>query len=279
VKAASKARHLLSDLRRRTRNAALRRRIPKLAKDDGVADVRGVPLVLPDATTSRIAKKIIAHGYTEPEFTDVVERVLGHDQVVADIGASIGYFTCLMSRAVGPGGSVLAFEPWPKALRYLEHNVQINGFNQVQIIPAAAFDEAGPAHLGPPRYRLTMGTERPADAIEVRVERFDDFPEVRTVSRLDAIKIDIEGAELRALRGMTSTIERWQPLLLMEVHPSFLQLYGDSLDRLYGFLDEVGYAYHAVEGRNSGEDGFHIAAAPIDRLNRLGLPAFGGRAA
>ncbi len=58
------------------------------------------------------------------------------------------------------------------------------------------------------------------------------------------------------------------------MHPTFLQLYDDSLEDLYRFLGDVGYAHHAVEGRNSGEDSFHIAAAPRDRLKRHGLAVF-----
>jgi hypothetical protein len=83
--------------------------------------------------------------------------------------------------------------------------------------------------------------------------------------------MDIEGAELRALRGMTATLARWKPLLLMEVHPTFLQVYDDSLDALYSFLGDLDYAYAPVEGPTSGDDGFHIAAAPVQRLYSHGL--------
>lgn len=271
----SKTRRVVGKVRRSARGAIVRARTPTLESTDGIAVVRGFPLVMPDAETSPVARRIISLGYTEPKFTAMVERVLSPGQVVVDVGASIGYFTCLMSRIVGSGGRVLAFEPWPKALRYLEHNIRVNGFEYVTVVPAAAFDEAGQAHLGPPRYRLTMGTDRPDDAVDIRVNRFDDFPEVRSLPKLDAIKIDIEGAELRALRGMTATLERWQPMLLMEVHPTFMQVYDDSLDALYQFLADAGYSYAPVEGPTSGDDGFHIAAAPIARLHSYGLVAVG----
>jgi len=267
----SKTRRTLGKARRTAKGTLVRRRTPRLEATDGVAVVRGFPLVLPDAETSPVAKRIISLGYTEPKFTAMVERVLLPGQIVADVGASIGYFTCLMGKAVGERGRVIAFEPWPKALRYLRHNVEVNHLDRVTIVPAAAFDESGQAHLGPPRYRLTMGTKRPADAVDIRAERFDDFAEIRTLTKLDAIKMDIEGAELRALRGMTATLNRFQPMLLMEVHPNFLQVYDDSLDDLYRFLGDLDYAWAPVEGPLSGDDGFHIAAAPVTRLYSHGL--------
>src|SRR4029078_3241022 len=95
--------------------------------------------------------------------------------------------------------------------------------------------------------------------------------ESREVRRLDAIKMDIEGAELRALRGMTATLARWKPLLLMEVHPTFLQVYDASLEALSSCLGDLDYAYAPVEGPLSGHDGFHIAAAPVQRLCSHGL--------
>jgi FkbM family methyltransferase len=267
----SKTRRVVGKARRSANVAVLRRRTPKLDGSDGIAIVRGFPLVVPDADTSALSKRIITLGYTEPKFTAMVERVLAPGQVVADVGASMGYFTCLMAKSVGSTGRVIAFEPWPGALRYLRHNIEINHLERVTVVPAAAFDQNGHAHLGPPGYRLTMGSGRPVDAVDVRVERFDDFAEIRELRKLDAIKMDIEGAELRALRGMTATLARWKPLLLLEVHPTFLQKYDDSLDALYSFLGDLDYAYAPVEGPTSGDDGFHIAAAPVQRLYSHGL--------
>lgn len=267
----SKARRVVGKTRRSANVAVLRRRTPKVEATDGIAVVRGFPLVLPDAETSALTKRIITLGYTEPKFTAMVERVLGPGQVVADVGASVGYFTCLMARSVGPTGRVIAFEPWPRILRYLRHNLEVNHLERVTVVPAAAFDQSGHAHLGPPHYRLTMGSDKPAGSVDVRVERFDDFAEIRELTRLDAIKMDIEGAELRALRGMTATLQRFEPMLLIEVHPMFLNVYDDTLADFYRFLADLDYAYAPVEGPTSGDDGFHIAAAPVQRLYSHGL--------
>jgi FkbM family methyltransferase len=201
----------------------------------------------------------------------MLERVVTPGQVVIDVGAGVGYYTCLMTRAVGERGRVIAFEPWPTAVRYLRHNVELNALQRVTIVPAAAFDRSGQAHLEMPGYRLTIGGHRPAGAVDVRAERLDDFAEVRSLRRLDAIRVDVAGAELRALRGMMATLSRWQPMVLLAVQPTLMRTYDDSLDDLYRFLEDLDYGYAPVEGPLAGDDGFHLAAAPVTRLYSHGL--------
>jgi FkbM family methyltransferase len=267
----SRTRLAVGTARRSAREALVRRRTPRLEATDAVAVIRGYPLVLPDAEDSTTAKRIVALGEAEPVFSAMVERVVAPGQVVADVGAGVGYFTCLLARAVGTRGRVIAFEPWPVAVRYLRHNVQLNGLDNVTVVPAAAFDRSGPAHLEAPRFRLTMGPPRPAGSADVRAERLDDFAEVRSLWRLDALRLDIAGAELRALRGMTATLNRLQPMVLLAVHPRMMALYDDSLDDLYRFLADIDYGYAPIKGPLSGDDGFHIAAAPVTRLYSHGL--------
>jgi FkbM family methyltransferase len=267
----SRTRLAVGRARRSAREALVRRRTPRLTATDAIAVVRGCPLVLPEADPSPVAKRLIAQGEAEPAFTAMVERVVTPGQIVVDVGAGVGYYTCLMARAVGDRGRVIAFEPWPTAVRYLRHNVQVNALDRVTIVPAAAFDRSGQAHLEAPPYRITMGGHRPPGAVDVRAERLDDFAEVRSLRRLDTIRVDVAGAELRALRGMMATLSRWQPMVLLAIQPTLLRTYDDSLDDLYRFLGDLDYGYAPVEGPLAGDDGFHIAAAPVIRLYSHGL--------
>jgi FkbM family methyltransferase len=270
----SRTRLAVGTAQRSAREALVRRRTPKLAATDAVAVVRGWPLVLPEADLSPVAKRLVAQGEAEPAFTAMVERVVASGQIVVDVGAGVGYYTCLMARAVGERGRVIAFEPWPTKVRYLRHNVALNALERVTIVPAAAFDRSGQAHLEAPGNRLTMGGHRPPGAVDVRAERLDDFAEVRLLRRLDTIRLDVGGAELRALRGMMATLNRWQPMVLLAVQPTLLRTYDDSLDDLYRFLGDLDYGYAPVEGPLTGDEGFHLAAAPVTRLYSHGLVPF-----
>jgi len=235
---------------------------------DGIASVQGMPFLVPSAGQSSVSQRILATGATEPSFTKVIQRLVRPGTHVADVGANIGYFTCLMAQATGPGGGVVAFEPVERPREYLQHNVLQNEFDQVTVDKRALADWTGRGFLTLPAYRLqreVTGGERVA--FEVEVGRLDDIIE-QSAPQLDVIKVDIEGAELRALRGMRELLERWQPIVAVEVHPAFLELYGDSAHDLESFFSELNYAQAPVEARTDTGGNFHLVAGPEDALKR-----------
>jgi len=244
---------------------------------DAVAKVQDIQLLVPDGPGASVGPRILTSGYTEREFTEFAQAVVRPGMNVVDVGASMGYFTCLFARWVGPEGSVIAFEPWPEALNYLSSNVEGNAFGNVNIESVALFDETGAAHVAAGSYRVTRGTSRGSRAVDVELARLDDVPSVQRLQRLDAIKIDIEGAELRALHGMTESIRRWRPFLLIEVHPDFLPLYGDSVDDLQAFLRQFGYEGVIVENWRGTGAAHHLVAAPRAKLEEARFVPAGER--
>ena len=247
-----------------------------LESTDGVADVLGMPFVVPSAADSTVSKRIMATGRTEPQFTEMLRRIIAPGSTVMDVGANIGYFTCVMAQGVGTSGRVIAFEPFARPRRYLQHNIELNGFRSVCVDPRALADWTGPGYVTLPAYRLERD---PADAVgdEVDVVPLDSAAADWDLSALDIVKVDIEGAELRALEGMRSSIARWAPALAIEVHPGFLPLYGDSVDALEAFFEDVGYSWTRVEPPTHREPNYRIIAAPRDRLARWRLAASGAR--
>jgi hypothetical protein len=70
----------------------------------------------------------------------------------------------------------------------------------------------------------------------------DDYVRERGLSRVDVVKIDVEGHELAVLKGAVATLGRYHPLLLVEIRSEFLRQAGTSRDAVYAFLKELGYA-------------------------------------
>ena len=238
-----------------------------LEPTDGVASVGGIPFVVPSAERSNVSKRILTTGRTEPLFTRMVQRLVRPGAHVADVGANIGYFTRVMAVAAGPTGRVWSFEPVAQPRRYLAHNVALNGFTGVHVDPRALADFNGPGYLTLPAYRLKRDlTGKEKIAFEVEVGRLDDVAPELGIDRLDLLKIDIEGAELRALEGMRGCLERWRPLLAIEVHPGFLPIYEDSLEALHRFLGALGYDAVRVEPPGPGDENYHIVAGPPEAL-------------
>ena len=174
-----------------------------------------------------------------------IRRVLTPGGVFLDLGAGIGYFSLLAASIVGDRGQVFAFEPEPGNFGLLTLSINENGFSNIRAHPHAVSDREETVLLGE---NLQIG-----NATGIRSDgraRRDGEPSrthlVRSVvldavldalDRLDLIKIDIEGAEPRALEGMRTLIARHRPIILTEFFPGAIQRVSGRDPRLY--LDQL----------------------------------------
>ena len=190
-------------------------------------------------------------GQHESETRRALERLACPGMVALDIGAHIGYHTRLLARRVGAGGRVIALEPHPGTWRALRHNTR--DLANVTALQAAASEAEGSAELHDylmmsasgslhydeglahqQRARMGAGDVAPrGDAhfepqrYSVRTVAIDDCLDQLGIGRVDIVKMDIEGAELAALRGMRRTIARSPGLaLVMEYNPAALKAFG-----------------------------------------------------
>jgi FkbM family methyltransferase len=117
-----------------------------------------------------------------------------------DVGANVGYFTLLLSMAVGPAGHVFAFEPDPTNFAFLQSHLSLNRCTNVSAIEAAASNRTGEAQFECAR---SMGHVSPTGRTTVRTIRLDEFPTP------DIIKMDIEGGEFDAIPGALCYRLQW----------------------------------------------------------------------
>lgn len=174
----------------------------------------------------------------EPETCYVMLRALKLGDVAIDGGANVGFFTLLMSKLVGPTGTVLAFEPGEANLERLRLNLTLNQCQNVRVItcplsdrsddvPYFAYQDGGINSL----WKREVGdvpTMIPATTIDYEREF------VNAVPRL--IKLDIEGAELKALRGASYTLYKHRPILITELNETALARAGASVAEIRDML-------------------------------------------
>ena len=155
-------------------------------------------------------------GSYEPEQTGLFQEWIRPGDAVLDVGAHVGYYTVLSAVLAGPAGRVLAFEPNPTNHGFLKRHLALNGCAQVEVLQAAASDAAGTARFD---FGGGSGTGHLAEqgALEVTTVRVDDVCAERGLSPR-AIKIDVEGAELRVLRGAETTLARARPVIFLSTH-------------------------------------------------------------
>ena len=153
-----------------------------------------------------IPQEIYLTGAFEPGCSNLLSALLKPGDTVIDVGANIGYVSLLAATLVGSQGRVLAIEPNPEVRAQLERNLARNGLRNVQLFDCALSDAEGQLALfiGPPDNTGLSSFRMPRDSarsISIRTRRFDDcFPPQESSAAI--VKIDVEGAELKVLRGM-----------------------------------------------------------------------------
>jgi FkbM family methyltransferase len=175
---------------------------------------------------------------------------------VVEGGANLGVFTLLLSKLVGPEGRVFAFEPDPVLYATLLKNLEHNAVRNVVPIPRAL--GASPARLLLKTYGLNSGDNRlcvdPAEtgAIRVDVVSMDDS---LAGERIDFVKLDVQGWELEALRGMTRILtENPGVSLFVEFWPYGLRRAGSTPLDLVSFLRNNRFRLKTADGRPFDSD-------------------------
>ena len=193
----------------------------------------------------------------EPEVTQAIDRTVVPGMTVADIGAQSGFYTLLLAKRVGTQGQVIAFEPLPANYRLLEENLRLNKIENVLVRRAAVTDYSGALNFQFPSDEpsLIAGPVLPEDStgtFDVACVSLDDFVARQQIS-LDLIKMDVEGAEGSVLAGATKSLEKFHPILIIELHhagaqprlhpvPVRLQAMGYSIE----WLDERPHTTHIL---------------------------------
>lgn len=218
--------------------AALRPRVIRL-REGFRLEVEG------HSQTGRIA---YVTGRYEPGTTRVMQALAHPGDTVIDVGANIGYFSIVAARAVGAAGRVVAFEPVPAVRQRLIANLRLNHLEHVEVRLEALSAASGEVRFypGPVDDTGLASLRRLADSDEIRVRqaRFDDIWD--QAARVALVKIDVEGAELQVLEGMTACLARDRPDVILEVTDEYLRGLGASAVTLLSFVTRHGYRMYQI---------------------------------
>lgn len=171
-----------------------------------------------------------------PQFFDVFERQciaehLPPDGVFIDIGANAGLYTLTAAKHLSKSGRVLAIEPNPKVSKRLESNIGFNDFScQIDILPYGVADEnktadlyLDPTNLGGSSLLQTRQEDHQnGQSLTIEIRTLSDLLAEQNVHAIDILKIDIEGAEEKALRPFFKTAPRslWPRHMIIENDPA-----------------------------------------------------------
>jgi FkbM family methyltransferase len=170
--------------------------------------------------------------------------LLHEGDTVVDAGAFIGDHTIAYLKKVSKTGNVLAFEPNPESFECLTHNcpdatcINKGLSDSIQSLPFHTDINAGCS-------RITSSSH-----ISISLTTLDSL----NLPRLNYLKLDIEGHELNALKGASSTISTHKPIIFLEVNKSALESNLTSPMQLEDYLNEIGYVFAPIPERGEQYD-------------------------
>ena len=185
-------------------------------------------------------------GVHEPLTTRIFQQEVKLGDTVLDIGAHIGYYTLISAKIVGETGKVFSFEANPANFSLLEKNIETNGYNNVTIFQSAISDYQGNAKLffersSNTRWSSIYNIHNNGNYIDVKVSTVDELLKDYT-GRVNFIKLDIEGAELAALRGLTNILTKNREMkIVVEFRPSILIRAGMDPRQFLDYFTENGF--------------------------------------
>lgn len=194
--------------------------------------------------------------WVEPELHHL-PRFLQPGAVFLDVGANIGLFALRAAECVGPTGRVIAVEPADVSAGRLERNLALNAMAQVAVVRAALSDREGEAELrhvelgDDPQAWSIMPEAGGADAEKVRTTTLDALAEAQGLTRLDLIKMDVEGAEPMVVAGGGATLARFRPSVIFEIN-SGPALAREDRTGCFDALRGLGYGIFTMGPRDGG---------------------------
>ena len=221
-------------------------------------DIQGSKLYA-DSRDTGITPFLLQWGFYEKYETELFKKLVKKRMIVADVGANIGYYTLLASRLVGEEGKVFAFEPDPHNFDLLCKNVKLNECKNVVPVKKAVFSKSGQTKLFLDKknlggHSLSEANVDKVDFLITNVTSLDDY--FKNIGyKIDMIKMDVQGAEMGILGGMTNIIDQNNDLtIITEFWPLGIRNCGfsprDFLNKLvaHGYtLYQIGPAIEPVE--------------------------------
>jgi FkbM family methyltransferase len=193
---------------------------------------------------------LISHMYTTKECIKFKDFLPKKDDIVFDIGASIGVYTLIYSKLVGENGKVLAFEPNNQAFNLLTKNIKINRFKNIVAFNKAVWSKST-------SIKMKMGNIISFDkafngngdnVYEIKAVTIDNIVRKLSLKRVNLIKVDVEGSEVEVLKGGINTLRKFKPKLIIEVH-EWLGVNKSKIERMLKKLNFVPvHEYKVDEG-------------------------------
>jgi len=192
------------------------------------------------------------YGEYEAETMRIMRKYAREDEIFLDIGANLGVFSLEIART--EKCNIIAFEPNPPTAECFKKSIKANKLtDRIKLFQVALSSESckvnlidSPINAGASALETSASMNNIGDRYEVRAESLDDFSDFKLLlaelnKKIGLIKMDIEGAEMLALEGMSNVLKKHKPVLIIELIDSQLRSFGSSKKELVKLLNSYDF--------------------------------------
>jgi len=227
-----------------------------------------------------LSRQLFIGGCADPNEFAFLDRFLKAGMVVIDAGANDGIYTLFCAQRTSPSGQVLSFEPSQREFSRLQNNVELNQLRNIRMLRVALSNEDGEAQLQVAGHEhegnnsLGAFAHRDVELLRtesVTVRSLDSIVAESGLDRIDFLKLDIEGAEVKALKGARATLREFRPVLLFEAFDDALREQGGSRDELLQLVRDSGYTLYSFNSEGlpcpavDEATGDNLLATPLEK--------------
>ncbi|AGX88144.1 glycosyltransferase [Candidatus Symbiobacter mobilis CR] len=221
-----------------------------------------------------IERSIYDIGCFEPATTAAIAKLVKSGMTVIDIGANIGAHALFMAQLVGLTGRAFAIEPMSEAFRKLSRNLELNPLLANLSLHRVALGSENGSLLANFNYSWPLdGNYRDVIPESVPVRCLDDFLDEQGITRVDLIKLDVDGFEHKILRGASRTLREMRPILVMELCNYTLESVGDSAATMLEEIVACRYCFFFEQDFRPATPSELLEAIPVgSSINVIAMP-------
>lgn len=203
---------------------------------------------------------------------DALMNLVKKNFVILDIGTNIGSTLLQFANKIGPEGKVYGFEPDSENYANCMYNIGLNNFKNVSVDNIGLGSASGEFLLSidceSNRGGNRIVANPNASAKKIKVDTLDSWVEKNNIKKCDLIKIDVEGYEMNVLEGGLATINKYHPILFIELDDNNLKLQNSSAIELVSLLLKCGYVIIHAETNQEVTSDFNFRNTHFDIICR-----------
>ena len=200
--------------------------------------------LLPEPRTDHVLQTIINNGIHDYPVINEIMKYAGRNSTVLDLGSNFGQMSVMLSKHVNQGGHVFAFEADPWIYNVLLRNLRLNKCDNCTAIFGAVWDLNDEILIYPDddlvkyesfgSYGIDMTSN---DGLYIPSITIDSLE----LDNVSVMKVDVQGADLRAMKGAINTIKKYKPTIIFEYEPNLDAMFSTSWQDYLDFIQSIDY--------------------------------------